>query len=249
MKKKLFTWAMAVMMVLSLAACGENEKKQEAIDAFNATANTFNETANLINANLDVMDGEVVSVCQEMSAVLSEYTTLLEGDTELTDEAYDEMIAWFADAKAWAADSKLELETALAEAEAAAQAEAEAAAQESETATSAVADVVLGSWELCGGLSGGVEWEEADLQSTLEMYGGTLQFVFQEDGTAGMVQGGGILNGTFEVINEEGIGAIFDNNGTELRYICQFADMEGQIVMLVTVDQEDYMYFLPISEY
>ncbi|MGN1231780.1 MAG: copper amine oxidase N-terminal domain-containing protein, partial [Anaerotignum sp.] len=39
------------------------------------------------------------------------------------------------------------------------------------------------AWNFAGGLVDGVEMEQSDLDEVLAMYGGTLQFVFNEDGT------------------------------------------------------------------
>lgn len=100
------------------------------------------------------------------------------------------------------------------------------------------------TWSLAGGQLDGVEMEQADLDSVLEQYGGTLQFAFYSDGTAQLIQGGGTLDGTFESINDTSIGAIFDYNGSELRYGCTVSDVDGQTVMLATTDEVNYLYFV-----
>ena len=45
-------------LLVCLTGCGENEKKQEAIDEFNTTAAAFNEVKDLVNAN-----GSLRSAC------------------------------------------------------------------------------------------------------------------------------------------------------------------------------------------
>ena len=92
------------------------------------------------------------------------------------------------------------------------------------------------AWVFSGGLLDGVEMEQSDLDETLEMSGGTLQFVFNADGTAQMVQGGGVLEGTYEYLEGEAVGVIFDYNGTELRYACVFTDVSGQLVLMAMDD-------------
>lgn len=106
---------MIFVMLLALAGCGENEKKQEAIDVFNKTSQSFNEIATLINNNADKIDDELISTFQEMSALLSKYKDILESDEDLEDAKYDEMITWFGTVDDWVKDSKTQLEAGLAE--------------------------------------------------------------------------------------------------------------------------------------
>ena len=117
--KKSITCILTITMVLSLmfciVGCGDNVKKQEAIDAFNTTSTSFDETADLINENAEVLDEELISVFQEMSSLLGQYKELLEGEDELTDEKYDEIIEWLGTADDWIKDTKNEIETALAQ--------------------------------------------------------------------------------------------------------------------------------------
>ncbi len=234
--KKIFV--LMLVMMLFLTGCGENEKKAEATAAFNEAVTSFDSVTAILNENLDQVDDETLAIFQEMAGYLTTIKAHFEGDDEVGDEEYDAMIAYFAEVKDWADAAKADLEAAIA-ADAAA---AEAAAAEGTASGDQYASIV-GTWTLSGGLTDGVEWEDADLTSVLEMYGGKMDFVFHEDGTVEMIQGAGSLVGTYEQINEEGIGAIFDNNGTELRYICQLLEVEGNVILLVTVDQEDYMYF------
>lgn len=92
------------------------------------------------------------------------------------------------------------------------------------------------TWNFAGGLVDGVEMEQSDLDELLAMYGGSLQFVFNADGTAQMVQGGGTLEGTYEYLEGDAVGMIFDYNGTELRYACVFTDVSGQLVLMAMDD-------------
>ena len=100
-------------------------------------------------------------------------------------------------------------------------------------------------WDFCGGYMDDTEMTQEDYDATMEMYGGTLQFVFNEDGTAEMVQGGGSLNGYFKYI-EGGVGVEFDNNGEALRYSLIFIDLDGlTMVALPDNSGETGLYFMP----
>lgn len=108
---------MAVTLALSLTSCGTSEKKQEALDKHTAIAVAFNEVAVMINENSDNLDISVISTYQQMSELLNKYTDILQGDGEISDEKYDEMIAWFDQVEDWIQDTKAEIETMLSEAE------------------------------------------------------------------------------------------------------------------------------------
>ena len=98
-------------------------------------------------------------------------------------------------------------------------------------------------WNFCGAYMDDAELTQEEYEATLEMYGGTLQFVLNEDGTAEMVQGGGSLQGYFEYL-EDGIGLAFDNNGEELRYGCIFMDLGAPTLVSMPDDTgETGLYF------
>lgn len=105
--KKLITFALALMMCLSLVACGGPDK-QPAIDAFNNTSNAFNEVAAVINEDVDSYPEELVTVMVDMANLLNEYQGLLSGDTDFTEEQLSEMIAWFGTVDEWVEDVKTE---------------------------------------------------------------------------------------------------------------------------------------------
>ena len=110
--KKIITAVISSLTIIALmlcfTACG-NEKKQEAIDVFNETSTSFNEVAGIINQNADAIDPELIKVFQEISSLLNTYSELLQGDSEISDEKYDEMIAWFKTAQEWIAQAKTEI--------------------------------------------------------------------------------------------------------------------------------------------
>jgi ABC-type transporter Mla subunit MlaD len=83
--KKLISLSLALVMCLSLVACGgesapaapSGADKQPAIDAFNATSTVFDELANEINANIDVIPQDLVDAMTDMASLLTEYKELL----------------------------------------------------------------------------------------------------------------------------------------------------------------------------
>lgn len=100
-------------------------------------------------------------------------------------------------------------------------------------------------WDFCGGYMDDTEMTQEEYDATIEMYGGKLQFVFNEDGTAEMVQGGGSLNGYFEYI-EGGVGVEFDNNGEALRYSLIFIDLDGLTMVALPDNSGEFgLYFMP----
>ena len=102
------------------------------------------------------------------------------------------------------------------------------------------------TWSFTGGCIDGNELTDEEIAASLEQYGGQLDFVFNEDGTAKMVQGGGEVDGTYEQ-DSTGYGVYFDNNGTELKYYCAFAQQDdGSIVMIALSDSTGYngLYFM-----
>lgn len=74
--------------------------------------------------------------------------------------------------------------------------------------------------------------EQEDLDSTLEMYGGSLDLVFAEDGTVQMVQGAGAWDGTYEYA-EDGITMDVDASGTALSYNGIFSMIGDQLVLIL----------------
>ena len=115
MKKTMtvFSVVLALILMIGLAGCGESAKKQEAIDKHTEVAVAFNEVATLINENKDFLDTDVVDTYQQMSDLLNQYTEILQGDAEISDEKYDEMIAWFDKVQKWIGETKTYIDTEL----------------------------------------------------------------------------------------------------------------------------------------
>lgn len=99
--KKLVALLLALVMCLSLAACGGPDR-QPAIDAFNAATDAFNEAAAKVNENLDAFTEENITDMNNMADLLEEYKNLLESDEELDEEKLEKMIEWFGTVEEWA---------------------------------------------------------------------------------------------------------------------------------------------------
>ena len=106
--KKLIALALALVLSLSLVACGGADK-QPAIDAFNKASKAFDEVATVINADPDAYAEEVIDTMIEMATVMQEHKALLESTDDIPEENLNEMIAWYGDVEAWVADVKAEL--------------------------------------------------------------------------------------------------------------------------------------------
>ena len=107
--KKILAFVLALVLSLSLVACGGADK-QPAIDAFNKTSAAFNEVAAIINADIESWDAESVEVMKEMASVLQQHGALLSSNQEISEESLAEMIAWYAEVDQWVASVKALLE-------------------------------------------------------------------------------------------------------------------------------------------
>lgn len=88
-------------LLLSLTACGENAKRQEAVDAYSKAADAYNVMADKMNNYADVIDEDILADCQSMGDMLQRYSDILNTRDDLTDDQYDEMISWFASVEDW----------------------------------------------------------------------------------------------------------------------------------------------------
>ena len=112
--KKLFSMILAMVMCVSLTACGGGVDKQPAIDAFNSANTAFTELANKVNADIEAYPDDLIDVMTDMSGMLSEYKALLEGDQELTEENITEIIGVFNQVETWAKESLPQLDSLIA---------------------------------------------------------------------------------------------------------------------------------------
>lgn len=104
MKKNVMRIAALLLLLsllLSLTACGENAKRQEAVDAYSKAADAYNVMADKMNNYADVIDEDILADCQSMGDMLQRYSDILNTRDDLTDDQYDEMISWFASVEDW----------------------------------------------------------------------------------------------------------------------------------------------------
>ena len=116
--KKLTSLLLALMMCLSLAACGGDSgaDAQPAIDAFNAAADAFDAVANAVNENVEAYPQELIDTLNDMADAMLQAKELLESDTELTEEKVTELTGNLADIEAWAEDVYANLDNMTIEA-------------------------------------------------------------------------------------------------------------------------------------
>ena len=115
--KKLMSLLLVLVMCLSLAACGGEDNKQPAIDAFNAAADAFDTLANAVNEDPDAYPQDMFDVLTGMSEALTQGKELLEDDSiEMTDEQIEEFVGNLADIETWCKDVYNDLENMTIEA-------------------------------------------------------------------------------------------------------------------------------------
>ena len=127
---KLVALLIAMLMTLSLAACGGSSEqpaapaapatpaapaaptldKDDAIDAFNKASSVYDALVAKINADIDAFPAELIEVMNEMADAMIEHKTILEGDQVLTEDNVKEMIKVFGEVEKWASETDAELE-------------------------------------------------------------------------------------------------------------------------------------------
>lgn len=187
--KKFMALMMSMMLVLSLAACGDTEEVAQ--DA-----------------------APVESVAEDVAESVEEEAVV---DTDVEEEIASEE-------------------------------EADSVSSLWDLANAETPDLAGTTWSFTGGCLDGVEMEQEDLDATLEMYGGSLDLVFAEDGTVQMVQGGGAWDGTYEYVEDGGITMDVDASGTALSYNGIFSMVGDQLVLILmdanSTDGLNGLYFV-----
>ena len=92
--KKLIALVLALVLSLSLVACGGPDS-QPAIDAYNKLAENYNTFVEQENENLDSWAEEDIEYMNQIAEVINEYAEKLSGDTEFTQEEIDQMVEDF----------------------------------------------------------------------------------------------------------------------------------------------------------
>lgn len=202
--KKVVTLVLSLMMVLSLAACGDSKSKSADKDV-PVTESKTNEPEGELDGSVEPSEDVEPSDSMDVDG---------EGDASGTNEGLAEFLRTLS----------------LVE----------------------PTDAIVGTgWEFSGGTVNGVEMEAEDASQALEAYGGTLNVVFDDAENISMVQGAGTLAGTYGV-GEDGymMPIVFDNNGSELKYVGLFADVDGTVVLMLLSDEtgQNAIYFTQITE-
>ena len=93
--KKLIALLLALVMCLSLAACGGGPDVQPAIDAYNQCSEAYNGFVAYGNEHLDEFSEEDIEFFNAIADYLNECADKLENDSEFTQEEIDEMVEMF----------------------------------------------------------------------------------------------------------------------------------------------------------
>ena len=101
--KKLLYLLLALMMCLSLTACGGPDKKA-ATDAFNKASNAFNEVSAIMNENPEAY-GDFFDDMISYAEMLNQIGEQLKGDN-LDQGTLDELAEWCGEVEQWAIDAK-----------------------------------------------------------------------------------------------------------------------------------------------
>lgn len=109
MMKKLSTLLIALVMCVSLVACGGADP-QPAIDSFNSASDAYDTLIDKINANIEAYPQELIDAISEMGSTLTEYKDMLESEREYTEEEVTGMIEVFTEVENWAKDLDAQLE-------------------------------------------------------------------------------------------------------------------------------------------
>lgn len=107
-------------------------------------------------------------------------------------------------------------------------------------------------WNFAGGILDGVEMGEADIRASLELWGGRLCIIFEDNGeTVDMLQGGGMVTGSVSLA-EDGylMNLVFQSEESQLSYIGALAVVENVPVLLLFSDTsaQNVLFFTHISE-
>lgn len=107
--KKLLSLLSALMICVSLAACG-GPNKQPAIDAHNKAGAAVNALIEVINQNPEAVTDEDIAFMDGMVELLNQCGDVLENDKTLDQNALDEWVDVCEEIEQWAIDAKAGLE-------------------------------------------------------------------------------------------------------------------------------------------
>ena len=104
-------------------------------------------------------------------------------------------------------------------------------------------------WTFAGGFTDGHELSDEEAAEVLELYGGTLALLFDEDAeTAGLVQGGGTMLGLYEVLDDTAtLNLAFELEGTIYEYVAVLTAAgaeEDPVLVLVSLADPDTAFYM-----
>ena len=109
-------------------------------------------------------------------------------------------------------------------------------------------------WTFAGGFTDGHELSDEEAAAVLELYGGTLALLFDEDAeTAGLVQGGGTMPGLYEVLDDTAtLNLAFELEGTIYEYVAVLtaagAEEDPVLVLVSLADPSTAFYMAAVYE-
>lgn len=235
--KKFLALVIALVLTLSLAACGGGVDASAATDAFNTTNNALTEVSTLANDNIDMMDAEVTGALTEIATAFAGYKAELES-SDLTQERADEIVSELAAYPDQIAGLKAQVEALISGEGAGEEPSAGGSSLLDTVSFYVVPDGIVGStWDFGGAYIDGAELDADQVNEVLAQYGGSLQIVFNDDANATMVQGNGEMAGIYELDADGGtLNMQFSDGTTDYPYAARFTDIGGTAVMMLFPD-------------
>ena len=109
-------------------------------------------------------------------------------------------------------------------------------------------------WTFAGGFTDGHELSDEEAATVLELYGGTLVLLFDEDAeSAGLVQGGGTMPGLYEVLDDTAtLNLAFELEGTIYEYVAVLtaagAEEDPVLVIVSLADPSTAFYMAAVYD-
>ena len=249
--KKFLALMIALVLILSLAACGGGVDTTEAVNAFNTNNNALTEVSTLANDNIDLMDAATTGALTEIANAFADYKTELESG-DITQERADEIVTELADYPAQIAALKTQVEVLIAGEGSETDPSDESLSLLDTVSFYVVPEGIVGTtWGFGGGYIDGAEMNADEANEVLAQYGGSFQIVFDDESNATMVQGGGSLAGAYEPDADGGtLNLLFSDGETDYPYAARFTDMGGTPVMMLFPDSTgmNALYFSQVTE-
>ena len=104
-------------------------------------------------------------------------------------------------------------------------------------------------WTFAGGFTDGHELSDEEAATVLELYGGTLVLLLDDDAeSAGLIQGGGTMPGLYEVLDDTAtLNLAFELDGTIYEYAAVLTAAgaeEDPVLVLVSLDDPTTAFYM-----